>query len=315
MERHLHAAAGFAPVGQCLIVIGVAFDHVEIARPDDRRQAGRRIEQHDEGAVIAAILDGRIALAVDGLRRIVGHPPRIGVHLTDDVVALQFAQLRRQPHPGHRMQGLVGRADGAGRRPVIDIDAGDIAAHLAADLVREHLGVVAHSAIRLRAHPVHAVKSAPKVRTLGERRDAKIARFGLVGVFGFARIPGVHSALHDKGVDRVRQAHRLVCGVDPLLRRSRRGRDGAHADSEADRGSGKQQGSKRSVSIHRNPPPLRSGGVRSGLNQSTTICGISQKAGRQAFQGKSAACKPADPSCRFFCLAEFLLRTLAKRRS
>ena len=80
------------------------------------------------------------------------------------------------------MQGLVGRADGAGRRPVVDIDAGDIAAHLAADLIREHLGVVAHSAIRLRADPVHSVKSAPKVRTLGERRDAKIARFGLVGV-------------------------------------------------------------------------------------------------------------------------------------
>jgi len=31
------------------------------------------------------------------------------------------------------------------------------------------------------------------------------------------------------------------------------------------------------------------------------------EAGRQAFSGKSAACKLVDPSCRFFCLAEFLL--------
>ena len=68
----------------------------------------------------------------------------------------------------------------------------------------------------------------------------------------------MHCALHDKGVDRVRQAHRLIGGVDPLCEVGA-AETVPMPNSEADRGSGKQQGRKRLVSMHRSPPPLRSG--------------------------------------------------------
>src|ERR1700760_3521686 len=74
-------------------------------------------------------------------------------------------------------RGLSGGPVARGGAPLFIFPPSKKTPLLPAGLVREHLRVLAHSAIRLRAHPVHAVEPASKVRTLGERGDAKIARF------------------------------------------------------------------------------------------------------------------------------------------